>query len=240
MLYSFSFLQKQQLNLEEGKLQNYRISQFISWLLILVSSSVHLSGAFSILIRIAGLILSFFNKRSVKIVFLMIWIGLIFLIFFQSNIFFNIASISLERAGFGEGEAGFFTLSSLFYWGVNVFIWYLLFTSIRNIQTQKLFFPKEMKQFSTIMAGPFAAFCLISIFYFKINGFPPVITVLFVRAFDFSLAISLLFVAMFSKRIIVPTIATIFSAVKIAYQFTIFTGTTECKNATEENFILII
>jgi len=195
---------------------------FFSWMVGIICIGLHLSGLALFVVRIFSYILSRISHPSRRFIFSLVWLALLLIIFWvmlEDRLIAELVSLALSRSGTRDGTAGYFTAISLTYWLVNIAFWFAI-----NIMRSRLLFcdyfaPVQIKQIFSIISGPMAAICLISIVSFKSFGVQPVVTVLFVRTFDLAIGLIILYISLFSKSKLALSAALLFMGIKSVFQF---------------------
>ena len=194
---------------------------FVSWGLAIVAIGVHSSGIMLFLTRVFASVLARFSDTSKTFLFGLVWSAVILVIFafvFGTNLNDEIISLALSRSGTRDLEAGFFTTFSFFYWVGNIGLWYGLEVLRKDVSSYSQLVSENLKILMATISGPLAALCLIAVFSLKAIGTTPIVTVLFVRAFDLMTSLSLLYIALFSRSKIGCLVATFVIAIKVLIQ----------------------
>lgn len=177
-------------------------SAVMSWLFALLAAGTHFAGVILLSTKLAGYIIAQFNRSSRSLLFKTGWVFLglfVIALIFRDLIIADINSLALEYSGDRELTNGQFTIASLIYWIVNGLIFYYLYKIQGAVPVASPRLPPQIQVQATIVAGPLTALALSGIFILKFGGAAPLAIVLLVRVFDMLIAMTLVYVAMYSR-----------------------------------------
>lgn len=198
---------------------------FASWGLVALGAGVHMSGAILFVTTMFAALMRRYSRASKSLILGLVWLVIAAVILtyaFGNSLATEITQLALSRSGTRDLAAGFFTGATLLYWTVNAGLWRGVYVLCKKTAMIGRTDAKEIGEIMILISGPLAALCLITIFGLKFVGTTPVVTVLFVRAFDLMTTLSLVYVAMFSKSKIGCGVALAVVGLKSVLQITGF------------------
>lgn len=179
----------------------YKFNVTLSWGLALLAAGTHTAGLILLLSKVTATMITIFDTKSLSLIKVVIWIvlsNLLIILLLKGQITGDITALALERSGDVTLDASSFTTAAIAYWTVNgLMAWYLYMQISASHTNNKL--PKQIKVQAFIVSGPLVVLTIGIILVLKGNGVAPIVTVLFVRLFDMLIAMSTIYVAMYSN-----------------------------------------